>query len=446
MRKPDFHCKDMWTLSAALLMVFASILFLFIWDGCSISNLMSDESDIFSNYREEVVVFSLKESPLLQYASEQWNYSHTSKVICVTANDIRGEENWQDNQIKQEIENSILQGNGPDLLVLDGLGYLKSDLLITNTSSQFQDISYVFEQDNLYSNVTHLYTVKEKTYAIPLRISAPTIGGRNSESVDSARTLNALTESVLKNKPLNGIQLYQKILNNENIPRAEIVFNYAEAIPELYYPIWRNYINEDEESSKDKYRNFIEMLQSVSAYNNLIFQESSSLIPLNNSPTNFMNSNASVFSDFITRGDNFIIPFYDFINNEKRSGYIDFIVSPDGKEYCIPSTVLAVPSHADKISKEFLLFVLSDKIQSEVLGDGLPVNRISLERNIAEASEVYNVSLNNSVLFDVENLIPIADIDDLREETALFVEIFRSYSLGEITFEHAYGCYKNAGG
>lgn len=158
-----------------------------------------------------------------------------------------------------------------------------------------------------------------------------------------------------------------------------------------------------------------------------------------------MTFHGSVFCDFTTRSDNFVIPFYDFINNSHRSGYIDFISAPDGIKYCIPSTVVTIPANAKESSKEFLLFLLSDNIQSEISGDGLPVNHLAFNKNITDALETYNVSLSSNILADISTLVPIADIDSLKKETDAFSEIFRSYCLGQITLETAYELYETAG-
>lgn len=339
---------------------------------------------------------------------------------------------------------NIYQGVGPDLLVIDNLGYLYSSLLITNSPTLFQDITNICNQEYLYSNITHLYTNKEKTYAIPLRIMVPTVGGRDLEAVNSANTLDVLSANVFKNEPLNGIELYQKILAGLSVPKPEIVFNYAEALPELYYPIWRNYIKLDDALSKDRYQNLIEILQSIVKYNNLTFQENSNEVPSNNSPTNFMNSDSVVFCDLITRSDNFIIPFYDFINNSHRDGYINFISAPDDIKYCIPSSVITLPSGANDSSEDFLLFLLSNDIQSELLGDGLPVNYLAFNQSITDASATYNVSLCNNISSDMSTLVPIADIDSLRDETNTFSEIFQSYCSGQISLETAYELYEKA--
>lgn len=282
------------------------------------------------------------------------------------------------------------------------------------------------------------------TYAIPLRIMVPTVGGRDLEAVNSANTLDVLSANVFKNEPLNGIELYQKILAGLSVPKPEIVFNYAEALPELYYPIWRNYIKLDDALSKDRYQNLIEILQSIVKYNNLTFQENSNEVPSNNSPTNFMNSDSVVFCDLITRSDNFIIPFYDFINNSHRDGYINFISAPDDIKYCIPSSVITLPSGANDSSEDFLLFLLSNDIQSELLGDGLPVNYLAFNQSITDASATYNVSLCNNISSDMSTLVPIADIDSLRDETNTFSEIFQSYCSGQISLETAYELYEKA--
>lgn len=179
-------------------------------------------------------------------------------------------------------------------------------------------------------------------------------------------------------------------------------------------------------------------------YNNLTFQENSNEVPSNNSPTNFMNSDSVVFCDLITRSDNFIIPFYDFINNSHRDGYINFISAPDDIKYCIPSSVITLPSGANDSSEDFLLFLLSNDIQSELLGDGLPVNYLAFNQSITDASATYNVSLCNNISSDMSTLVPIADIDSLRDETNTFSEIFQSYCSGQISLETAYELYEKA--
>lgn len=450
MKKRKLCYKSIWLLVIVAFIIFVLSVLNFGVNKHIVTNSTPQESigvhksELFSSYDGKLVVFSLYDSPLLQFASNLWNSSHTPDVVCVTADDLWGQDGWDYNQAKQEIENAICQGCGPDLFIIDDLGFLDSSLLIKNSSSLFQDISYIGDQDSLYSNITHLYTNKEETYAVPLRIVIPTVGGRDLEAVNSATTLNVLSDNVLKNKPLNGIELYQKILAGFSIPKSEIVFNYAEALPELYYPIWRNYIKENVATSKGRYQSFIEILHSIADYNSLQFQEESNDVPPNNSPTNFMNSDSVVFCDFTTRSDNFITPFYDFVDNGHRNGYVDFIAAPDGIKYCIPSTVITIPQNAKENSKEFLLFLLSDNIQSEILGDGLPVNHLAFNKNITDASETYNVSLYGNILVDISTLVPIEDIDSLHKETDTFSEIFQSYCLGQITLETAYELYETA--
>lgn len=450
MKKRELDHKGKWLFVIVAFIVIAILVFNFGMNNYIEPKSTSQEStsahasELFSCYGDKIVVFSLYESPLLQYASNLWNRSHTPEVVCVSADDLWGQDNWNYNQVRQEIETLIYQGVGPDLLVIDNLGYLYSSLLITNSPTLFQDITNICNQEYLYSNITHLYTNKEKTYAIPLRIMVPTVGGRDLEAVNSANTLDVLSANVFKNEPLNGIELYQKILAGLSVPKSEIVFNYAEALPELYYPIWRNYIKLDDALSKDRYQNLIEILQSIVKYNNLTFQENSNEVPSNNSPTNFMNSDSVVFCDLITRSDNFIIPFYDFINNSHRDGYINFISAPDDIKYCIPSSVITLPSGANDSSEDFLLFLLSNDIQSELLGDGLPVNYLAFNQSITDASATYNVSLCNNISSDMSTLVPIADIDSLRDETNTFSEIFQSYCSGQISLETAYELYEKA--
>ena len=262
MKKRDFHYKGVRILVfIVVVLIIAGGIFSIISFamhkpiGLDLINKKSKDaynSELFSDYDGKVVVFSLYESPLLQYASDLWNSSHTSEVVCVTAEELWGKEDWNYNEVKRQIENSINQGRGPDLMVIDYLGYLESDLLVTSSPTLFQDIAYICEQDNIYSNIAHMYNNKGKTYAIPLRIVAPAVGGRDVETVNSARTLNTLATNVLEKDSLNGIELYQKKLSDANIPQSEVVFNYAEALPELFYPIWRNYIKENRAMAKDK--------------------------------------------------------------------------------------------------------------------------------------------------------------------------------------------------
>ena len=95
-------------------------------------------------------------------------------------------------------------------------------------------------------------------------------------------------------------------------------------------------------------------------------------------------------------------------------------------------------------SEDFLLFLLSNDIQSELLGDGLPVNYLAFNQSITDASATYNVSLCNNISSDMSTLVPIADIDSLRDETNTFSEIFQSYCSGQISLETAYELYEKA--
>ena len=106
--------------------------------------------------------------------------------------------------------------------------------------------------------------------------------------------------------------------------------------------------------------------------------------------------------------------------------------------------VITLPSGANDSSEDFLLFLLSNDIQSELLGDGLPVNYLAFNQSITDASATYNVSLCNNISSDMSTLVPIADIDSLRDETNTFSEIFQSYCSGQISLETAYELYEKA--
>lgn len=134
MKKRELDHKGKWLFVIVAFIVIAILVFNFGMNNYIEPKSTSQEStsahasELFSCYGDKIVVFSLYESPLLQYASNLWNRSHTPEVVCVSADDLWGQDNWNYNQVRQEIETLIYQGVGPDLLVIDNLGYLYSSL------------------------------------------------------------------------------------------------------------------------------------------------------------------------------------------------------------------------------------------------------------------------------------------------------------------------------
>lgn len=71
------------------------------------------------------------------------------------------------------------------------------------------------------------------------------------------------------------------------------------------------------------------------------------------------------------------------------------------------------------------------------------LSKTELDKKLS-LSATYNVSLCNNISSDMSTLVPIADIDSLRDETNTFSEIFQSYCSGQISLETAYELYEKA--
>lgn len=197
-----------------------------------------------SEKKDEVKVYSLYENNLISQLVSKYNVENSNINIIYDIGIKEGEKTTKSEAI-EKLNNEILLGNGPEILILDDLPY---DLY--EEKGFLDDIEYVIkdqkEEGKLFNNIINYYNNEDKYYKLPLRFNIPLVIG---EDIDENQTLDTLTKNI---KALGK--------KNKNILKA---YEPSEIIKMLYSYNSINWINKDGTIDEEEIKNFMKNCKDI---------------------------------------------------------------------------------------------------------------------------------------------------------------------------------------
>ncbi len=317
----------------------------------------------------EVRAWSLREnSELLQNISQ---YQKENPDVYVTLDIGSTEENGVTaSDALKNLSTEIMAGNGPDLLVLDGLpmdSYLEKGML--------EDLTDVADQgEHLFTNLLENMKQDGKIYGIPLRFALPLVEGKKQdlEKIHDLKSLADLAEE------LKG-QDSEKTLYNPYYDG----FALAAQLYDACSPAW---IQEDGKIAEEKLTEFYTQVGRI-------FDPES--YPITNS--NVLGEYSQTFTSSIGGGtlelycDKLLLNFGNIcsgtdlamlattVKEKEEIGYQP--LTGQAAHVFLPKAVMGIStkSKEKEESKKFLQFLLTKDAQTAAQGGGLPVNQEALE-------------------------------------------------------------------
>ncbi|MDD3278051.1 MAG: extracellular solute-binding protein [Lachnospiraceae bacterium] len=139
----------------------------------------------------ELKVYSLEDHTFLRQAINQ--FQHVNPDIYVNLEiGVTGKDAVTREDALRTLNTDILAGNGPDVLILDGMplnSYIEKNMLL-DISDILQKIR---ETDGVFENVANTFQKDEKVYAIPAKFAVPIIVG-DADTAASGSTLKAFAD------------------------------------------------------------------------------------------------------------------------------------------------------------------------------------------------------------------------------------------------------------
>lgn len=208
--------------------------------GTSIINYAYDEN-IPSVPENQLVIYSLLENYSIRQAVSSYAKEHPDTYVKYEIGLTYGDGATQSDALKT-LNTEIMAGNGPDVIILDGLSaesYIEKGLL--------EDISDVInplvEDGTIFKNIAEAYTVDGKIYQFPTNFKFPILFG-NKEDIANIQGLDSLVELTKK----LSTQTEKRVFSN--------YFDAKGLVYSLYYLYGNDWLNDDDTINEEALTNF----------------------------------------------------------------------------------------------------------------------------------------------------------------------------------------------
>ena len=280
------------------------------------------------------------------------------------------------------LNTQILAGDGPDVLVLDGLSmdaYLEKDLLI--------DLSQILAQgDPLLEQVTHCYQKDGKVCAVPTSFAVPVVYAPE-DMLSQITDLNTLVEAAKQHK-----EQYQ---DSSGVFRVITPTSLADNFYDSCSPAW---VREDGTLDEEKLTEFYDSMKQLFDLDQDFWEKWPDYINDRRTSSGISSRagyNTGFSATFVAAGEQTLSVGntggmrawgWDLGGDAVVDGYRTGFFHGQAKNSFTPKQILGILSTSDQqdAAAQFLRFVLSDETQSNSLTYGFPVNQVTFDREVAE--------------------------------------------------------------
>lgn len=153
----------------------------------------SYDANVPSVPSNQIRIYSLYENKTIQQAIVNYRKNNPDVFIKLEIG-MTGDDTVTKTDAIQKLNTSVLAGDGPDLIVLDGLpmeSYIEKGVLY-----DLSDVMKEVEQsDTYFTNITHAYQTENGLYGVPMKFQIPIITG-NEKEISKADSLEKLSQLI----------------------------------------------------------------------------------------------------------------------------------------------------------------------------------------------------------------------------------------------------------
>lgn len=331
----------------------------------------------------ELTVYALRDSPMIRQAASLFQKQYPDVYVKVEIG-MTGEDGISSEDALQALSTDIMAGNGPDVLLLDGLpvnSYIEKGIL-ADISDVVKEIE---EKDGLFEKIKAPYEKDGAIYEIPTRFYFMVFDGPGAAASDGG-TLLSLVE-------------YAEKLKKENPDSKALDRNAKSLLYNLYYADSANWLNEDgslDESALEAWltlaKRFYDIDRSEESRDEWYEVEGTLLgSGANDARSVAMNQNLLAFGTIVKTED-----MLSLLSAEKRmqpAGSYGLLNGDETKSF-IPYLTAGVNSNSRSMdhAKAFLGLLLGKEYCS-LSGEGFPVNRAAFEARNEETKSLADDSM-----------------------------------------------------
>ena len=383
---------------------------------------------------EVLTVWSLDHNRTIAAAVAQWNHTHASPIFRYETVETQLEgTNLTEEDILTRLNLELLNGQGPDLLILDGLNVEKY--------MEFMVPLDKLNTSGVYQSILDRFTVNGELLALPMR-TVPYLVGRLEEGTQKIESLEQFADIITAGSSLNSRDV------DDYPPHPDAMYhirNYDQLF-RLWYPAWAEAIWKDSKLNKDAFAEFLtQTLRLVDHYMLTEPQEDlfmgkpnsesadTSFDPILHE-TDFYYSRQLPYT--LVAPDYVGIETYWYIDEGRRTPqavyphYIEHIPGPDGTGVMVPTVITGVRAGGhEEEGLEFVQSLLSPELQLSInyyaggngYDQGYPVFWEHAE-TLIEQKEIFNLqecAVVNNYEETITNLRTVIIDEYLFEQTLL---------------------------
>lgn len=209
-------------------------------------------------------VWALQESPTARAAINLYKQQHPEVDVTYTVAIPADTEDITTarNDALTKLNTELLAGNGPDLLILDGIAYENYA-----QKGMLADLSDAVPLEELQANLTESFVEEGKAYVLPARFSVPVLIG-DAGTLDALKDLTSMQQAVLDAAPRPDFgdespDFYEGLPEKE---KYALCLTDAEDFADFLLPTSADAILQDGTLNEDALHQVMEFVQTVSDY------------------------------------------------------------------------------------------------------------------------------------------------------------------------------------
>lgn len=293
--------------------------------------------------------------PLVQ-AIAMWNHAHASPVIRLeTVQDEIENSNLTRDDILGRLNLELLNNQGPDVLILDGLN--------VDRYLEFMAPLDQVNTDGIYPSILERFTVNGDLLALPSRV-VPYLLGRAADGTQQIESLEQFADIITASTEVLNLSDYFESPHRYTSAMYNI-FDYTQLFA-LWYPAWQDTIWEGGKLNRDVFTEFLTQLQRLSDHYTLpMVEEAGYYSPYSNEDVDNAVKRRPAFPYTLNAGLHVGMYSYWWTNRtEAVPCYINAIPGPDGTGVMTPWLIAGVRAGGnEEAGQEFIQLLQSREAQ-----------------------------------------------------------------------------------
>lgn len=387
--------------------------FLICYNGRELKQYQYDP-DISAVPESELSVYSLRENAAVREAINLYQQANPNTYIIYEIG-MTGKDGVTREDAVRNLNTALLSGEGPDILVLDGLpikSYTEKGIL----ADLSEEINAKCTSGELYENIVGSFKNENGVFAVPAFFTFSIRTGENADGITDLYALADRVEQLREEYPQGNIigayrekevlmRLYDIsspgfVKENGAIDR-EMLVEYLTCAKRIWQAESRDLDVDKAKTMEKNDESIIEITGKDNWYGNI-----------SNLCMDLMAGELRLlFGELDSMSEDYamLLSVYRTMNQEPNVALLSGL---SGNVY-IPNTILGVngAGNQKEAAKEFVMYMLSGELQRKWKGNGFPVNREAMQEIFYEKTSeesVYSLCMSgeDGIILDLEVVWP----------------------------------------